>query len=294
MERAYLLWPLLAAGLYALAALGLKSATGRGFDAPVTTVLANWVAAAAFLVFVPWHQPAWWPQVWWMPVVEGTVFFLGQVFTVLALTRGDVSIATPLLGTKVVMVAFLAAAFFNVVVGLPVWAGAVCAVAGIAVLQRTGQKGRLQHTVITVVFSLLAALSFGLFDVLNQVWSPHYGYGRVVPPALVWAAVLSVGLLPLGNGRWRAATAAGWWHLALGVGLLTLQSLVLITVIGKVGDAAGCNIVYGTRGLWSVLLVAVVGHWFGNRERHAGRAVMAWRLTGAGLILVGVVLVFVR
>ena len=294
MERAYLLWPLLAAGLYALAALGLKSAAGRGFDTPVMTVLANWFAALAFLIFVPWREPAWWPQVWWVPVIVGTAFFLGQIFTVLALTRGDVSIATPLLGTKVVMVTFLSAALFHLGIAPQVWAGSLAAVVGIAVLQRSGQKGPTRHALLTVVFSLLAAFSFGLFDVLNQVWSPVYSYGRVVPPGLVWSAILSVGLLPLGNGRWRKGGAAGWAYLGLGLGLMTLQSLVLITVIGLYRDAARCNIVYGSRGVWSVLLVAVIGHWFGNHERHAGRAVMTWRLVGAGFILLGVVLVFLR
>jgi len=40
------------------------------------------------------------------------------------------------------------------------------------------------------------------------------------------------------------------------------------------------------------VLVWMVGRWFGNRERHAGRGVMIGRLAGAGLIMLGVVLVF--
>ena len=177
IERAYLLWPLLAAGLYAIAALGLKSAAGKGFDTPVMTVLTNWAAAVAFLVFVPWGEAACWPWVWWVPVVMGTAFFFGQVFTVLALTRGDVSLATPLLGTKVMLVAFLSAVIFKMGISVHVWEGAGAAVVGIAVLQLSGRKGPARHALVTVVFSLLAALCFGLFDVLTQHWSKVDGYG---------------------------------------------------------------------------------------------------------------------
>jgi hypothetical protein len=40
-----------------------------------------------------------------------------------------------------------------------------------------------------------------------------------------------------------------------------------------------------------VLAVWVVGHWFGNREREQGAAVLRSRLLGAGLLLAAIVLV---
>jgi hypothetical protein len=43
--------------------------------------------------------------------------------------------------------------------------------------------------------------------------------------------------------------------------------------------------------LWSVVLVWVVGHWFGNVERSVGRAVMTRRLLGAAILLGAVFLV---
>jgi hypothetical protein len=55
--------------------------------------------------------------------------------------------------------------------------------------------------------------------------------------------------------------------------------------------AAGVNVVYGTRGLWSIALVWWAGRWFGNTERtSAGGRVVAGRLLGAVLILTAVVL----
>jgi carbohydrate-selective porin OprB len=57
------------------------------------------------------------------------------------------------------------------------------------------------------------------------------------------------------------------------------------------GHAAGVNVVYGTRGLWSLALVWWAGRWFGNTERaEAGRRVILARLAGAALLLAAVAL----
>jgi hypothetical protein len=56
-------------------------------------------------------------------------------------------------------------------------------------------------------------------------------------------------------------------------------------------DATAANVLYSSRGLWSVVAVWAIGHWFSNREQHLGAAVLRWRLAGALLMLVAVVLV---
>jgi hypothetical protein len=71
------------------------------------------------------------------------------------------------------------------------------------------------------------------------------------------------------------------------------QALLLVGAIGHWQDAARCNIVYGSRGMWSVVLVYAVGHHFGNTERDAGGGVFAARLAGSILILAAIVLAFV-
>ena len=48
--------------------------------------------------------------------------------------------------------------------------------------------------------------------------------------------------------------------------------------------------VYSARGLWSVLAVWWVGHWFGNSERNQGSPVFRMRLLGSGLLLLAIVL----
>jgi len=47
----------------------------------------------------------------------------------------------------------------------------------------------------------------------------------------------------------------------------------------------GVNIVYAVRGLWSVLLVAWIGKWLGNREAGLPRSVLWLRGLGAVLLI---------
>jgi hypothetical protein len=58
------------------------------------------------------------------------------------------------------------------------------------------------------------------------------------------------------------------------------------------GDATAVNIVYGTRGLWSVLLVWLAGRWLGSDEGSRGATVLGGRLAGAALMTAAVVVVF--
>jgi hypothetical protein len=53
------------------------------------------------------------------------------------------------------------------------------------------------------------------------------------------------------------------------------------------------NVLYSTRGLWSVVAVWAVGHWVKSSEQHVGRRVLGWRLCGAALMLSAVVLVVI-
>jgi len=62
--------------------------------------------------------------------------------------------------------------------------------------------------------------------------------------------------------------------------------------VGYFGDAAGTNVVYSSRGIWSIALVWFVGHWFANFEKEVGPRTLLMRLVGAMLILSAIVLIF--
>jgi hypothetical protein len=61
--------------------------------------------------------------------------------------------------------------------------------------------------------------------------------------------------------------------------------------LGFFNDAAGVNVVYGSRGIWSLAVVWFAGRLFGNAERSDSRDAMGLRLMGCLLVTAAIILV---
>ena len=59
-----------------------------------------------------------------------------------------------------------------------------------------------------------------------------------------------------------------------GAVLVMGQSMAMAMGLAWFNDPAAMNILYGTRGLWSLVLVWFAGRWFGNTERHTAQGAM--------------------
>ena len=87
------------------------------------------------------------------------------------------------------------------------------------------------------------------------------------------------------------APRAAWKWMGVAAALSAVQAIIITGTIAVWKDAAGVNVVYATRGLMSIALVWLVGHWIQNTERHTvGGRRMGVRLVGGLLILAAVVL----
>jgi len=64
-----------------------------------------------------------------------------------------------------------------------------------------------------------------------------------------------------------------------------------MTSISIYRQATSANVLYSSRGLWSVVAVWAIGHWFANREQHLGARVLVWRVLGALLLMAAIILV---
>jgi drug/metabolite transporter (DMT)-like permease len=288
MAPLHLVLPFVASMLYVLGALFLKSASARGAGLWRTTIVTNAIIGVAFTVLWPLgghlqEEPSAWVQ----PALVAGLFLAGQIFALVALQRGDVSVATPVMGLKVVMVAALVTAILGERVPPVVWAAAALSSAGIVLLGRGGGGGS-GGTAPAIVFGALAAAAFALFDVLVQKWAPAWGAGRFLPVTMALVALFSLPLLAL---RPDPVPAAAWRPLLAGGLLVAVQGLLLISSLALYARATTINVVYSARGLWSVAAVWVLGPWFGNRERDRGAAVFRSRLAGAALLLGAIVLV---
>jgi drug/metabolite transporter (DMT)-like permease len=254
-----------------------------------TTFVANLICAAIYapLLLAGGNFN---PSLLWQPAIAAGLFVGGSVLNFLSLDKGDVSIATPVLGLKIILVAL----FTPLLVGSSVtprqWAAAALSTLAIALLNRTGTT-RHHHVGITIVSAGSSAAAFALFDVLVQKWSPAWGVGRFPPVMLGFVVLYSCLLVPLFPGSLGKIEGRAWPWLLAGSVVLGVQSLMFVGSVAHFGQATSANVVYSSRGLWSVVLVWLIGHWFHNAEQRLGPTILGWRLAGAALMLAAIGLV---
>ena len=286
----YLLIPLACAVVYTVSSLLFK----RGYLEGAGTIESfHWANVLAMPFFVPlfFVNPGTLPPAeWWRPAVTALLIYAGSWSTFAAIQKGDVSVVTPVLGTKVVFVALGTVLIAGTALSSLLWIAAVLATAGIFVVGMGDLRpGRARGEAIALC--LLSSLCFGLTDVLIGMWAQRYGGTAFLAALPQCIGLFSLLVIPwTAPGTFRLPRAARPW-VVWGSLTLAAQGMAMGIALAFFNDTTGVNIVYGTRGLWSILLVLFAGAWFGNHERRdAGRRAMAWRLGGTLLITASVVL----
>ena len=289
-----ILFPLIAAFIYVFSALLLNRSSELGVGIWRTTFVANLVVALLFslLWLLDGNQVS--PALLWQPALIALCLFAGQLLQFLALERGDVSVAVPVFGLKVVLVAFFTPFIVHETVSGRLWCAALLSVLGITFFNRKNQGIPPKNLGITLISGGLGAVCFAVFDVLVQKWGPAWGTGRLLPIIFWINAVFSFALIPFFKSPLRAVPRNAWPWLLLGTALLGTQSILFVSTLARHGNATTANIVYASRGLLTVAFVWLIGHWFGNVERHQGATVMRWRLCGALLMMSAIALVVRR
>lgn len=286
----YLLLPLAAAVIYSVASLFLKKALTEGAHPMACFHINNWACSLAFvpLAFLETQNVQW--NLWFVPVGVGVMFFCGGWFTFIAMQRGDVSLVTPVLGSKVVFVAFATTMMIADGMSPLMWIAAVLTTAGIFLMSVTDLKtppgARLAGP---VTMALISASFFAFSDVILQRWAPDFGGRAFLAVMSATTGGLSALAMAVGLKRppmpWSRAMA---WSVG-GSALVAGQSVLMGWALAFFEDAIGVNVVYATRGMWSLLIVAFFGPLIGNRERHeSGRAYGA-RVIAGSLLMAGVV-----
>ncbi|MDB4589678.1 DMT family transporter [bacterium] len=291
-QSMHLIFPLISSLLYVAAAMFFKQAASRGVGPWRTALVCNGLTGVAFLALWPLGGSIPGISSLWQPVVVAGLFVGGQLLTFLALDKGDVSVATPVIGIKLILVAVFTTWLLATPVRSSLWLAAALSVVGIAFLHRGPQGGQGQVGQ-TILFALAAGVTYALFDVLVMKWAPAWGPGRFLPIAMLLSGVLSLGFVPLFSQPLRSISRQQWRPLLGGSFFMAAQAMVLINTLAVFQDGTAVNVIYNLRGLWSVAAVWFVGHWFGNVERQLGRETLGWRLAGAVVLSAAVVLVFV-
>ena len=291
MHPANILLPLFSAMLYAVGALLVKRSSDLGVGIWRTTFVSNIVTALVF-------QPLWLlggtfhAELLWQPALVALCYLTGQWLTLFSLDRGDVSVATPVLGLKIILVAFFVTLLGSEEVPPKFWFAAVLATAAVALLGRRG-GARHHHVGVTILTAGLSAVAFALFDVLVRRWAPTWGAGCFLPVMMGMVSVCAFVFVPLFREPLSAVSRPAWPWLLGGTVALAVQSAVFVSTLAVFGNVTAANVVYSSRGLWSVVAVWLVGHWFVNREQQLGAGVLRWRLAGAALMMGAIALVLV-
>ncbi len=286
----HLLLPLFAAIAFAFGSLVYKRAFEEGASV-AHGVIANNVALGVIFLPLLWFEagPVPWGD-WPQPLATGLAYLVGHLLNVVSLRAGDVSIATPLLGAKVIFVGLIGWLVFGNRLTPDQWTASALATAGVFVMGATELRAG-RGLGLTMLSALGCAASFALTDLMIQAWAADFGPMRFLALQFAALGLLSLLLLPWYGFRSLRAPGTAWRWIAAATGFSALQAILITSSIALWKDAAGVNVIYATRGLWSIAFVWSIGPWIKNTERAtAGPRRMACRAAGAGLILLGVIL----
>ena len=189
----YLILPLFSSVVYAVGMIFLKRAMEMGQPPRRVLVGSNLAMGLAFAPLLFWAEwpKAEFPQWMWLgPSLCSILFFLGQVGTFRALAGGDVSVATPVLGSKVVLTAVGSAWLLPGQVPEKFWWGAGLCSLGVALLGGGGGEKGKKGAWRAVGWGLAAAASFSLTDVLVAKVAPQIGLALFGPLMMGGVAML--------------------------------------------------------------------------------------------------------
>ncbi len=294
----HLLFPLLSSLLFVIAAMYAKRATLLGVSPFTATAMSNLLLATCWLgvgltrnEWLPWEH--WWNAAW-----IALTFVGGQLTTYLAFRLGDVSLATPVFGVKIIMVAFLSSLLAQRSIEGRVWLAAAMATVGVIVMQlgsstANAPKLTTRRATLAIAFALAAATLLSLFDVGVQHAGKQFGAPRFLSTMFCTVGVFSLALLPWANSPAAVQRLQAQRPLLIAAILMALQAISITFALGQFGDVTRINIVYSLRGLWSVVLAWLLSRYATSPESSQSRKTMIFRFAGTLLLTVAIVIALI-
>jgi drug/metabolite transporter (DMT)-like permease len=287
---ALIVLPAVAAFLFPLAAMSLKRSSQLGVDIWQTAFVSNIVGAIVYSGLWLVGGPPIDAELWWQPLLVAVCLFSAMAMQFFALNQGDVSIAVPVMSTKILMVAMLAPLLVNETLQPRLWISAVLSVLGVTLLNSTKREHGSRSVATAVSAGLATAACFAIFDILIQKFGLIWGVGRLLPCVFWINGLLSLVCWWGFRAPLTTISPTGWKWLLTGSVLVNLQGIIFISCLAMYGGVTGANIIYSARGLISVVLIWVIGHRFSSPEATLSRGLLLCRLVGAALMLIAIML----
>ena len=223
------------------------------------------------------------------PILMGITLFLGMYLSFLAIELGDVSVQTPILGTKTVFVAIFTIALGLSALKLTTIFAVILTV--VAIFFVSYQKNHSKVTLKPVLIGLASVIFFVITDLILQENAKYFGRVPFVFCGLVVTALIFSVFMGFSKKSVRSISKQTFkWIIGAAV-FNAVQSALVSFSLGFYGHATEFNVIQGSRGFWTVILVWAFGSFFGIHESQAGRKVMIFRLIGALCTIPAMILV---
>ncbi len=278
MEPIYINSAIAALG-YAIAATLSKHALAQGAGILRLSFVANWLFLPVFALLLIGHEFSFPLSYIGFPLLTGLFFFLGQMFTFAAIRLGDISLQTPVMGTKTVFVVLIALALGTEPISKSIILAAVVSMFGVALLGFSG--GGARRVGMTLCLALLSSLFFAATDMMVSAYGSQFNASVFIFIVILVNAVLSLLLVPFFDEPLIKMPKAAWtWVLVAGV-IMAAQALLLNYTLAHYQNAAVFNVVYSTRGLWSVVIGVALAYFLRMPTKKGDGRLWVMRLTGA-------------
>lgn len=284
--------PLVAAFIYTLSALITKKASESGLGFARLLFLTNvfrLLVALPILFFAP---PIFDWSLIWAPCVAGVAAFLGTLFVLAAIRLGAVSIQTPLTGAEVLFVSIFSYFMLESEVTPALAIGAVLTCLAILTLGLPSLlKGHV--TPAPIIYTLISCMLFGYSNVVTAKVASDFGHWSFLSMLSITMFLVNVVLIPFFKKPLNKTPPKALKLGYIGAFVFTVAEVMFLMGLAYFGkhESIEMNIVFSSRGLWSVFAVYFVGHWFGNKEKESGLFIMGSRLAGTLMFSIAIYLI---
>lgn len=281
-----------AAFIYAVCMVLIKESLRQGAGIFRSTFILHWVMAVVFLPLLLVNPTVLPGGSWLGPIGVGLSVFLGQIFILWALKFGDPSVQTPVMGVKSTMVAIFVCFIAGGHIPLLWWVAGFLSLAAIYFLSYAEGSALLKKSnTWTIVLTFVGASFLGLADVIMEKYAPSFGEIPFLVVSVLSCAIASLALIPFFEGPLLGMSrpALRW---ALGGSVLYgLEAIAFYVAISFYGQATAINVLYSSRGLWSIFVVWAMGYFFHYKPSPVSSAVLLRRGLGTVLLFIAILLV---
>ncbi len=284
-------FPFFAAILYCGSVTLVKSVSQSGtLSGTSMLVMNNLLSGIVFIpaIFFEAEFPS--ISIIWQPLIASVFCAIGNIATFICAEKGEVSLMTPIMGIKILIVIMLARVILDIELPHTITiAGAMCCVA-VFIMGYTKNSLRSPKLGLTISLAMLACASYAACDIFIQKYAPNFTSNAMLS---LTSIAMPLSIIPLLPNFVREVKKSDRKTLTLGAGSAALMILemylMFLSISGEVG-ASLCNILYNTRGLISIVMIYFLGkHFVFLKELSSASAIR--RCIGALMIMLAVFIV---